>query len=37
MSTVAEVRLWGKTIGAVVLEDGRDVALFEYAPTFIAG
>ncbi|QOX80894.1 type II toxin-antitoxin system HipA family toxin (plasmid) [Trichlorobacter lovleyi] len=35
MSTVAEVKLWGKTIGAVVLEDGRDVALFEYDPAFV--
>ena len=26
MSTLAEVRLWGKTIGAVSLQDGEDVA-----------
>jgi len=34
MSTIAEVRLWGRTIGAVVLEAGNDVAAFEYAPAF---
>lgn len=34
MTTVAEVRLWGRTIGAVSLEDGQDVAAFEYAPEF---
>jgi len=34
MSTLAEVRLWGRTIGAVVLEDGRDVAVFEYDAAF---
>ena len=35
MSTLAEVRLWGRTIGAVALADGHDVAAFEYAPAFI--
>ena len=35
MSTVAEVRLWGRTIGAVVLTEGADVASFEYDPAFI--
>ena len=35
MSTVAEVRLWGRTIGAVALEDGAEVASFEYAPAFV--
>ena len=30
----AEVRLWGRTIGAVSLEPGRDVAAFQYAPDF---
>ena len=30
----AEVRLWGRTIGAVSMEDGRDHATFEYAPAF---
>jgi len=34
MSTLAEVRLWGRTIGAVVLEEGAAVAAFEYAPAF---
>jgi serine/threonine-protein kinase HipA len=32
--TVAEVQLWGRTIGAVSLESGRDVATFQYAPEF---
>jgi serine/threonine-protein kinase HipA len=31
---VAEVRLWGRTIGAVSLRDGEDVAEFEYAADF---
>lgn len=31
---IAEVRLWGRTIGAVTLDDGRDVAAFQYDPTF---
>ena len=34
MSIVAEVRLWGRTIGAVSLEEGQDVAAFEYEPAF---
>ena len=34
MSTVAEVRLWGRTIGAVLLDEGKDVAAFEYDPSF---
>lgn len=34
MSTLAEVRLWGKTIGAVSLPDGEDVASFEYDAAF---
>jgi len=34
MSTVAEVRLWGRTIGAVSLEEGEEVAAFEYDPDF---
>ncbi|WP_372680447.1 type II toxin-antitoxin system HipA family toxin [Desulfosarcina sp.] len=34
MSTVAEVRLWGRTIGAVALEDGREAAVFEFDPAF---
>ncbi|NLX25231.1 MAG: type II toxin-antitoxin system HipA family toxin [Lentisphaerae bacterium] len=34
MSTAAEVRLWGRTIGAVALADGEAVATFEYDPAF---
>ncbi len=34
MSTVAEVKLWGRTIGAVSLEEGKEVAAFEYDPAF---
>jgi serine/threonine-protein kinase HipA len=34
MSTVAEVRLWGRTIGAVALEDGAETASFQYDPEF---
>ena len=34
MSTLAEVRLWGKTIGAVSLMAGEDVASFEYDAEF---
>jgi serine/threonine-protein kinase HipA len=34
MTTVASVRLWGRTIGAVALEDDRDTAVFQYDPTF---
>lgn len=32
--TTAEVRMWGRTIGAVTLDDQRDVAEFQYAPDF---
>ena len=35
MSTVAEVKLWGRTIGAIALEEGREVAAFEYDPAFV--
>ena len=35
--TVAEVRLWGRTIGAVSWNDDRDVAHFEYDPAFVSG
>lgn len=35
MTTLAEVRLWGRTIGAVSLEAGAEVAAFEYAPDFV--
>lgn len=31
---IAEVRLWGRTIGAVSMEEGRDVASFQYTPEF---
>ncbi|HYP79765.1 MAG TPA: HipA domain-containing protein [Steroidobacteraceae bacterium] len=31
---IAEVQLWGRTIGAVSLEPGRDVAAFQYAADF---
>jgi serine/threonine-protein kinase HipA len=34
VSTLAEVKLWGKTIGAVALPDGEDVASFEYDAAF---
>ncbi|MGB7932708.1 MAG: type II toxin-antitoxin system HipA family toxin [Gammaproteobacteria bacterium] len=34
MTTVAEVRLWGRTIGAVSLEEGEEVAAFEYDQAF---
>jgi len=34
MTTIAEVKLWGRTIGAVSLGDGDDVAAFEYDPAF---
>ena len=32
--TVAEVRLWGRTIGAVSLEDGASQTAFQYDPEF---
>jgi serine/threonine-protein kinase HipA len=32
--TLAEVRLWGRTIGAVSLEDGGRFAAFQYDPVF---
>jgi len=35
MSHVTEVRLWGRSIGAVSLADGDDVATFEYDPAFV--
>jgi serine/threonine-protein kinase HipA len=37
VSEQAEVRLWGRTIGAVLLEDGADAAVFQYTPEFAAG
>jgi serine/threonine-protein kinase HipA len=36
VTTVAEVRLWGKTIGAVSLADGETVADFQYESVFAA-
>lgn len=35
MNDVAEIRLWGRTIGAVALEAVSDVAAFEYDPAFV--
>jgi serine/threonine-protein kinase HipA len=34
MASVAEVRLWGRTIGAVSLEEGARIAAFQYEPAF---
>jgi serine/threonine-protein kinase HipA len=34
VSTTAEVKLWGSTIGAVTLEDGEVAARFEYSSDF---
>ena len=34
MSTIAEVKLWDRTIGAVSLEEGSNVAAFEYGDGF---
>ncbi len=34
MSTLATVRLWGRPIGGVLLEDDTDTAVFEYEPEF---
>lgn len=34
MSTLAAVKLWGRTIGAVSLEDGATHAAFQYDPAF---
>lgn len=36
MSTVAEVKLWGRTIGATSLENEAATATFEYDPAFAA-
>src|ERR1700676_3922119 len=35
MTTVTAVRLWGRTIGAVSLEEGARVAAFQYDPAFL--
>ncbi len=31
---IAQVLLWGRTIGAVAMDEGRDVAAFQYDPAF---
>jgi serine/threonine-protein kinase HipA len=36
VASVAEVRLWGRTIGAVSLEEGAAIAAFQYDPAFLA-
>ena len=33
--TVAEVRLWGRSIGAVAWDNNKNIANFEYTPSFI--
>ena len=35
MATVAEVRLWGRAIGAVSLEEGARASAFQYDPAFL--
>lgn len=35
MNTLAEVRLWGRTIGAVRWEESASIAVFEYEPAFV--
>ena len=35
MDSIAEVRLWGRRIGAVVLEEGETTAVFQYVPAFV--
>jgi serine/threonine-protein kinase HipA len=32
---IAEVRLWGRTIGAVSMDEGRDYSAFQYDPAFV--
>ncbi len=34
MTTTAQVKLWGRTIGAVSLDAGSDCAAFQYTPEF---
>lgn len=34
MTTIAEVRLWGRSIGAVSVEDSASTAAFQYTPEF---
>ena len=36
MASVAEVRLWGRTIGAISLEEGARISAFQYDPAFLA-
>jgi serine/threonine-protein kinase HipA len=36
VAAVAEVRLWGRTIGAVSLQERDRIAAFEYDPAFLA-
>lgn len=36
MATVAEVRLWGRSIGAVSLEESAKIAAFQYDPAFLS-
>lgn len=36
MTSLAEVRLWGRTIGAVSLASGEQVAAFQFAPEFVS-
>ncbi len=35
MTTVAEVKLWGNTIGAVSLEEENTIASFQYEPSYL--
>lgn len=35
MPTIAEIRLWGKPIGAISLDDGEPTARFAYEPAFL--
>lgn len=37
MSEEASVRLWGRMIGAVLLEEGERTAIFQYEPAFVRG
>ena len=34
--TLAEVKLWGRSIGAVSLESPGGIAAFQYSPDFVA-
>lgn len=35
MASVAEIRLWGRTVGAVSLEEGASIAAFQYTAPFV--